>query len=141
MEVQNSICLIWGSFLRNIEDSEKKISEKFTRNSTFFLLFSHNLGAKSCNSLVWRRHSRWTALYNGGIAASTHKNNHFSETSSTKISQFDISKEPNNWTKCPVTGHKISVCHTLGTRYATETAEYCHICVETSNAALGKNWV
>ena len=63
---------------------------------------------------MWRRHSRWTALYNGGIAVSTHKNNHFSETSSTKISQFDISKEPNNWTKCPVTGHKLSVCHTLG---------------------------
>ena len=52
---------------------------------------------------------------NGGIAVSTHKNNHFSETSPTKISQLDISEEPNNWTKCPVTGHKISVCHTLGT--------------------------
>ena len=56
----------------------------------------------------------WTALYNGGIAVSTHKNNHFSETSPTKISQFDTSKQPHNWTKCPVTGHKKSVCHTLG---------------------------
>ena len=53
---------------------------------------------------------------NEGIAVSTHKNNHFSETSPTKISQLDISEEPNNWTKCPVTGHKISVCHTLGGR-------------------------
>ena len=48
--------------MRNIEDSEKKISEKFTRNSTFRLLFSRNRGGKSCNSLVWRRSSLDSAL-------------------------------------------------------------------------------
>ena len=63
---------------------------------------------------LYGRGLHWTTLYNGGIAVLTHKNNHFSETSSTKISQLDISEEPNNWTKCPVSGHKKSVCDTLG---------------------------
>ena len=52
----------FGDFLRNIEDLEKKISEKFTRNSTFHLLFSLDLGGKSCNSLVWKRSSLDSAL-------------------------------------------------------------------------------
>ena len=63
----------FGNFLRNIEDSEKKISEKFTRNSTFYLLFSHNLGAKSCNSLVWRRSSLDSALQRRNCSLNTQK--------------------------------------------------------------------
>ena len=33
-----------GDFLRNIEDSEKKISEKITRDSTFYLPFLAEFG-------------------------------------------------------------------------------------------------
>ena len=46
-----------GDFLRNIEDLEYISLWKLTRNPTFYLLFSRNLGGKSCNSLVWRRSS------------------------------------------------------------------------------------
>ncbi len=52
--------LEFGNFFRNIEDSEKICSWKFTQNQKFYHLFLRNLGGKSSNSSVWS----WSLLAN-----------------------------------------------------------------------------
>ena len=62
-----------GDFLRNIQDFEYISLWKFTRNPTFFLLFSRNLEGKSCNSLVWTRSSLDSAPQRRNCSLKTQK--------------------------------------------------------------------
>ena len=61
----------FGDFLRNLEDLEYISSWKFTRNPTFYLLFSRNLGGKSCNSLAWKGSSLGSALQRRNCSLNT----------------------------------------------------------------------
>ena len=110
----------FGDFLKNIEDSEEKIPEKIKRNSNFCHSFLPDLGGKNPAIPPCGSRPVWKACSKGRIVVSWYKNDHFFERFYTKNSRMDTPKKPKNWTKCPVTGHKTMVCHTLGCQVLRE---------------------
>ena len=117
----DSICLIWGSFLRNIEDLEYISLWKFTlKKPTFYLLFeSRNLGGKSCNSLVSDpRSSLDKHNCNGWITnLNTQKQPLFWDKSNKNFTLYRHLQTATKLDKMsPIIGDAkyIGVCHTLG---------------------------
>ena len=100
-------------FWKILKIRRRKFLKKSHEIRTFFTLFYPIWGVNPAISPCGSRPC-WRACSHGGIAVSWYKNNHFFERIHTKTSQMDTPKEPNNWTKSPVTGHKTMVCHTLG---------------------------
>ena len=78
---------------------------KFTRNPTFYLLFSRNLGGKSCNSLVWTRSSLDSALQRKNCSLNTQKQPLFWDKSNKNLTirhlqtATKLDKMSSNWTQ------------------------------------------
>ena len=107
---KNGVLDIWsdveiGDFLRNLEDLECISSSKFTRNPTFYLLFSRNLEGKSCNSLVWTRSSLDSALQRKNCSLNTQKQPLFWDKSNKNLTirhlqtATKLDKMSSNWTQ------------------------------------------
>ena len=112
-----------ATFWEILTNRRRKLLKTSHKIRLFIHLFSHNLEGKSCKSLVCKRSLLDSPLWRKNCSLNTQKQPLFWDNSNKNLPTRHLQLivlagaplyPPKNRTKCPVTGQKISVCHTLG---------------------------